>query len=84
VGRKTASCTLVYAFGQPAIAVDTHVHRIVNRLGWVHTKHPPQTELALRRTLPTKHWLDINRVCVQFGRAVCVPGKPKCWEGPVA
>jgi len=84
VGRKTASCTLVYSFGVPALAVDTHVHRIVNRLGWVETKTPPQTELALRATLPKKHWMDINRVMVQFGRDTCVPGKPKCGTCPVA
>jgi len=84
VGRKTASCVLVYAFGIPAIAVDTHVHRIANRLGWVKTAHPPQTEAALRKVLPQKHWLDVNRVMVQFGRAVCVPGKPKCPSCPVA
>lgn len=84
VGRKTASCTLVYSFGIPAIAVDTHVHRIVNRLGWTRTSSPPQTEKALRAKLPEKHWLDVNRVMVQFGRDVCVPGKPKCWVCPVA
>ncbi len=84
VGRKTASCTLVYAFGIPAIAVDTHVHRIVNRLGWTRTGTPEKTERALRAGLPRRHWLDVNRVMVQFGRDVCVPGKPKCWMCPVA
>ncbi|HTK04183.1 MAG TPA: endonuclease III [Candidatus Eisenbacteria bacterium] len=84
VGRKTASCTLVYAFGVPAIAVDTHVHRVTNRLGWVTEGTPEKTERALRATLPERHWLDINRVMVQFGRDVCVPGRPKCWKCPVA
>jgi endonuclease-3 len=84
VGRKTASCTLVYAFGIPAIAVDTHVHRIVNRLGWVKQPTPERTERALRATLPLKHWLQVNRVMVQFGRDICVPGRPKCWKCPVA
>lgn len=83
VGRKTASCVMVYAFGVPAIAVDTHVHRIVNRLGWVRETTPEKTERALRATLPRKHWLDVNRVMVQFGRDTCVPGVPKCWQCPV-
>src|SRR5690606_6097055 len=85
VGRKTASCTMVYAFGIPAIAVDTHVLRIVNRLGWAHAYTPEQTERKLRKTLPQKHWLDVNRVMVQFGRDTCIPGKrPRCWQCPVA
>lgn len=84
VGRKTASCVMVYAFGEPAIAVDTHVRRIANRLGWVRESTPEKTERALRATLPAKHWLDVNRVMVQFGRDVCVPGTPKCWECPVS
>ena len=84
VGRKTASCTLVYAFRIPAIAVDTHVHRIVNRLGWVRTPSPDRTERELRRVLPERHWLDVNRVMVQFGRDICVPGTPRCWECPVS
>lgn len=84
VGRKTASCVLVYAFGKPAIAVDTHVHRIANRLGWAKEKTPEKTERALRAGLPLRHWLDVNRVMVQFGRDICVPGTPKCWACPVA
>lgn len=83
VGRKTASCTLVYAFGIPAIAVDTHVHRVTNRLGWARATTPEKTERVLRETLPTKHWLDVNRVMVQFGRDICVPGRPKCGICPV-
>lgn len=84
VGRKTASCVLVYAFGIPAIAVDTHVHRIANRLGWAKAKDPVRTEADLRRVLPKRHWLDVNRVMVSFGRDICVPGVPKCWRCPVA
>lgn len=85
VGRKTASCVLVYAFGIPAIAVDTHVLRIANRLGWVQAQTPEKTERALRAVLPKKHWLDVNRVMVQFGRDICMPGtKPKCYACPVA
>jgi endonuclease-3 len=84
VGRKTASCVLVYAFGMPAIAVDTHVHRIANRLGWVRAGTPAATEAALRRVLPQRLWLDVNRVMVFFGREVCVPGRPRCGVCPVA
>jgi endonuclease-3 len=83
VGRKTASCVLVYAYHQPAIPVDTHVHRIVNRLGWVNTKTAEQTELALRKVLPEKLWLTINRVMVFFGRDICVPTIPHCDTCPV-
>ncbi len=83
VGRKTANCVLLYAFGIPAICVDTHVHRITNRLGWVQTKTPEQTELALARILRTPHWLTINRLMVQHGRAICLPSVPQCWRCPV-
>jgi len=83
VGRKTASCVMVYAFGIPAVAVDTHVHRITGRLGWVRTRTAEQTESALRRILPRRHWLDVNRVMVQFGRDICRPGVPLCWKCPV-
>lgn len=76
VGRKTANCTLIYAFRKPAMCVDTHVHRIVNRLGWVLTRTPEQTEFALRKIVPKKYWLDLNRVMVQFGRATC--GTRRC------
>lgn len=84
VGRKTANCVLVYAFGIPAVCVDTHVHRIANRLGWVKTRSPEQSERALRAALPEKHWLNVNHTLIQFGRDVCVPGKPQCWRCPVA
>ena len=78
VGRKVANCVLVYAFGKPAIAVDTHVHRIANRLGWVKTTNPEQTERALARFLPKRHWLTINELLVSHGKAVCRPIGPKC------
>ena len=68
VGRKTANLVLNRAFGIPAIAVDTHVHRITNLLGWVNTKTPERTETELRRVLPKKHWHDINRLFVSIGR----------------
>lgn len=84
VGRKTANCVLCYAFKVPAIAVDTHVHRVTNRLGWVTTRNPEETETALMRLIPEDLWLDVNRVFVQFGRNVCIPGRPRCWKCPVA
>jgi len=84
VGRKTANCVLCYAFKVPAIAVDTHVHRIANRLGWVRTKRVEDTEQALMRLIPKDLWLHVNRVFVQFGRNVCIPGRPRCWKCPVA
>lgn len=83
VGRKTANCTLIYAFGKPAMCVDTHVHRVTNRLGWIKTKTPEKTEWALRETVPRRFWLHLNRVMVQFGRTTCLPGRPKCWQCPV-
>ena len=83
VGRKTANCVLCYAFKVPAIAVDTHVHRIAHRLGWVRAKRVEDTERALMRLIPEDLWLHVNRVFVQFGRSVCVPGRPRCWKCPV-
>ncbi len=83
VGRKTANCVMVYGFGKPAVCVDTHVHRIVNRLGWVRTQTPEKTEIALRNILPKRWWLTVNHTLIQFGRAICVPGRPKCWECPL-
>lgn len=83
VGRKTANCVLCYAFKKPAIAVDTHVHRIAGRLGWARAKRPEDTEQALTRLVPKDLWLHVNRVFVQFGRAVCLPARPRCWTCPV-
>lgn len=84
VGRKTANCVLVFGFGEPAIPVDTHVHRISNRLGLVRTKKPEDTEDVLRRILPKKYWLDINHMFVTFGKTICRPISPKCSECPVS
>ncbi|MFX0002737.1 MAG: endonuclease III domain-containing protein [Candidatus Hodarchaeota archaeon] len=78
VGSKTANCVLVYAFKVPAIPVDTHVHRISNRLGWVKTKNPLQTEVALKKNIPRELWLKLNRLFVRFGQQICVPIRPKC------
>jgi endonuclease-3 len=83
VGRKTASVVLSSEFGVPAIAVDTHVHRITNRLGWVHTKTPAQTESQLLACVPKQKHRLVNRVFVPFGRAICVPGKPRCYACPI-
>lgn len=83
VGRKTANCVLVFGFGKPAIPVDTHVHRISNRLGMVKTSKPEETELALKRILPEKYWLDINHMFVSFGQQVCKPQNPKCEMCPL-
>jgi endonuclease-3 len=78
VGRKVANCVLVYAFGKPAIAVDTHVHRITNRFGWVKTKSPEETERQLETFLPRRHWLTINELLVTHGKTICRPITPKC------
>ncbi len=83
VGRKTASVVLACCFGTPSIAVDTHVHRVTNRLGWVKTKTPEKTETALLAIVPTKVMRLVNQVFVKLGRYVCLPGKPRCWTCPV-
>ena len=78
VGRKTANCVLVYAFEKPAIPVDTHVHRISNRLGLVDTKTPEDTEMELRKKVPKKYWLPINNTFVMYGQNICKPISPMC------
>ena len=78
VGRKTANCVLVYAFDTPAIPVDTHVHRISNRLGLVDTKTPEETEFELMKKIPKKYWLQINETFVMFGQNICKPVSPMC------
>ncbi|MCX6815777.1 MAG: endonuclease III [Candidatus Aenigmarchaeota archaeon] len=83
VGRKTANIVLVYGFHKHGMPVDTHVHRVSNRLGWVQTKTPEKTEMALRTIVPKKYWMDINDLLVQFGQNVCRPVGPKCNECPV-
>ncbi|MFZ1986102.1 MAG: endonuclease III [Desulfatitalea sp.] len=84
VGRKTANLVLVEGYGQDAICVDTHVHRISNRIGYVATKTPEQTEMALRAKLPRKHWIRYNELLVAFGQVVCRPVSPFCSRCPVA
>lgn len=83
VGRKTAGCVLVYAFGKPAIPVDTHVHKVSNRLGLVKTKRPEQTEQELMKIIPKDMWITVNNTMVRFGQQVCKPVKPRCWDCPV-
>ncbi len=78
VGRKTANLVRSVAFGKPAICVDTHVHRIMNIWGYVKTKTPLQTEMALRKKLPEKHWMEINAILVAFGQGTCRPISPHC------
>lgn len=82
VGRKTASVILVANFDEPAIAVDTHVHRVTNRLGWVKTKTPKKTEEALLKIVPNALKPITNSVFVKHGRYVCIR-KPRCWMCPV-
>ncbi|BAT72093.1 endonuclease III [Thermosulfidibacter takaii ABI70S6] len=84
VGRKTANLVLVEGFDKPGICVDTHVHRICNRLGWVTTKTPEETEMALRKILPQKYWKEINRWFVAFGKTICKPVSPLCSQCPVS
>ena len=84
VGRKTANLVLAKGFNKPAICVDVHVHRIFNRLGYIKTKNPEETEFALREKLPLKHWIDINTLIVTHGQNVCKPQKPNCQNCPIA
>ena len=84
VGRKTANLVLVEGFGIPAICVDTHVHRISNRIGYVKTKTPEQTEMVLRKKLPKKHWVNYNELLVAFGQVICRPISPFCSKCPVS
>ena len=78
VGRKTANLVVTLGYKKPGICVDTHVHRISNRLGWVRTKTPDQTEQALYRTVPKRHWPTVNLYLVTWGQNVCRPVYPRC------
>jgi len=75
--------TLAKGFNIPAICVDVHVHRICNRIGYVHTKEPDETELVLREQLPKDLWLEINTLLVTFGQNICKPINPKCDDCPI-
>ncbi|ABQ26979.1 endonuclease III domain-containing protein [Geotalea uraniireducens] len=84
VGRKTANLVVTLGYGKPGICVDTHVHRICNRWGYVQTKTPEQTEFALRGKLPRDYWLVINDLLVTFGQNQCLPVSPLCSTCPLA
>ena len=84
VGRKTANLVLAKGFNKPAICVDVHVHRIFNRLGYIKTKTPEETEFALRKKLPIKYWIDINTLIVTHGQNICKPRNPDCDKCPIA
>jgi endonuclease-3 len=84
VGRKTANLVLAEGYGIPAICVDTHVHRISNRWGYIKTKDPLATEMALRQKLPRKYWIAYNPMLVALGQHVCKPTSPICSACPVA
>jgi len=83
VGRKTANCMLSYVFNKPAIAVDVHVHRISNRLGWISTKTPEESEERLMAIVPRDSWNKVNMLLVDHGQRICLPINPKCKECPV-
>ncbi len=84
VGRKTANLVVTFGFGLPGICVDTHVHRISNRFGFVVTRTPDETEQVLRRRLPRRHWIGLNDLLVAFGQNLCHPTSPRCSVCPVS
>ncbi|MCX8094622.1 MAG: endonuclease III [Caldisericia bacterium] len=83
VGRKTANIVLTKGYKKSGIAVDTHVHRIVNRLGIVKTKRPEETEMELKKIVPEKYWIELNDYLVNFGKIICKPISPKCPICPI-
>ena len=83
VGRKTANLVLILGYGIPAMCVDTHVHRISNRFGYIQTKTPDESEQILRRQLPIKYWLTFNDLLVTFGQNQCTPVSPFCSTCPI-
>jgi endonuclease-3 len=83
VGPKTANIVLAFAFQKPVLPIDTHCHRIPNRLGWVKTKTPEKTEIELEKILPKKYWLEFNALFVLFGKTICQPISPWCSKCPV-
>ena len=84
VGRKTANLVLTKGFNKPAICVDVHMHRIFNRIGYVKTSNPEETEFALRDKLPVEYWIDINTLIVTLGQNICKPQKPDCTICPIS
>ncbi|MBW3003274.1 endonuclease III [Candidatus Woesearchaeota archaeon] len=83
VGRKTANIVLVYGHNKPGMAIDTHAHRIPNRIGWIKTKTPDETEEVLRKQLPKKYWMDFNELMVRHGQQTCKPISPLCSKCPI-
>lgn len=83
VGRKTANLVVTLGYSKPGVCVDTHVHRISNRLGYIKTKTPDETETALRKKLPEKYWIGYNSLLVSFGQHLCRPISPFCSRCPV-
>ena len=84
VGRKTANLVVTLGFGKPGICVDVHVHRICNRLGWIGTGSPDESEAALRKLLPRRHWIPLNELMVRHGQTICRPVSPFCSRCPVS
>jgi endonuclease-3 len=84
VGRKTANLVLGLGFGIPSICVDTHVHRIANRCGWVTTRTPDETERELASILPRRYWIEINELLVVYGQQTCTPTSPRCSSCTIA
>ncbi len=84
IGPKTANIVLAFAFGKAVLPIDTHCHRIPNRLGWVNTRTPEQTEKELEKILPKKYWTDFNAIFVQFGQTICRPLSPLCSQCPIS
>ncbi len=83
IGPKTANIVLAFAYGKEVLPIDTHCHRIPNRLGWVKTKTPEKTESELSKILPKKYWADFNAIFVQFGKEICQPISPWCSKCPI-
>jgi endonuclease-3 len=83
VGRKTANLVVTLGYQKPGICVDTHVHRISNRWGYIKTKDPKETEFALREKLPKQYWIEYNDLLVSFGQHLCRPISPLCTQCPV-
>ena len=83
IGPKTANIVLAFAYGKSVLPIDTHCHRIPNRLGWLKTKTPEQTEKELEKILPKKYWKEFNAIFVLFGQTICQPISPLCSKCPV-
>jgi len=83
IGPKTANIVLAFAFGKTVLPIDTHCHRIPNRLGWLKTKTPEKTEIELMKILPKKYWREFNAIFVQFGKEICQPVSPRCSVCPI-